>query len=248
MSEGLSPSRPGGGRFPTTRLSLVLAAAGQDQQAHDALGDLCRSYWHPLYVYVRAQGYSADEAQDLTQGFIARLLEKKALRHFRQERGRFRSFLLASLKHFIANERASGHALKRGGGASPVFLDPAAESGEQRYCAEPRDDLTPEKIFEKQWALALVNRVITRLSEESERAGKGAQFNRLRGCLTGDDRRIRYRELAQELEMTEGALKVAIHRMRLRFRDALRDEISATVVHAEEIGEEIRYLMAVIQS
>jgi RNA polymerase sigma factor (sigma-70 family) len=250
MAEGLSPSRPGVGRFPTTRLSLVLAAGGPDRQAQDALAALCRIYWYPLYAYVRRHGYSADEAQDLTQGFIARLLEKKILRDFQPERGRFRSFLLASLKHFLANERASAHALKRGGGVSPVRLDLAMDSGEHRYRMEPRDDLTPEKIFEKQWALALVSQVIARLREEFERTGKSVQFNRLQGCLTGDDndRCIRYRKLAQELDMTEGALKVAIHRLRHRFREALRDEISATVVHTDEIGEEIRYLMAVIRT
>ena len=140
MAEGLSPSGPGVGRFPTTRLSLVLAAGGPDRQAQDALATLCRIYWYPLYAYVRRHGYSADDAQDLIQGFIARLLQKKALRDFQPERGRFRSFLLASLKHFLANERASAHALKRGGGVSPVCLDLAMDSGEHRYRMEPRDD------------------------------------------------------------------------------------------------------------
>jgi len=236
------------GRFPTTRLSLVLAAAGPESQARDALAALCRIYWYPLYGYIRRQGHSADDAQDLTQSFLARLLEKQTLRDFQQERGRFRSFLLASLRNFLANQRDSARAGKRGGHVLTVSLDIAIDSGERRYCLEPRNDLTPEKIFEKQWALALLDHVMARLREEFEGAGEIERFRRLQSSLTGDDTKIRYRELAQQLDMTEGAVKVAIHRLRQRYRETLREEISSIVVHEQEISDEIRYLMSVIRA
>lgn len=238
---------PGPDRFPTTHVSLVLAAGGTDSQAQDALSSLCRIYWYPLYAFIRRQGHSADEAQDLTQGFVARLLEKKAVREFRQERGRFRSFLLASLQNFLANQRDAARAQKRGGGISPLSLDIATGSGDQRYRLEPRDNLTPERIFEKQWALAVLNQAIGRVREEYEQAKKGEAFRRLQSCLTGDDDRIPYRQLAEELGMSEGAVKVAVHRLRLRFREALREEIAATVMHSDEISDAIRYLMSVLR-
>jgi RNA polymerase sigma factor (sigma-70 family) len=233
--------------FPTTRVSLVRAAAGgSDRQSREALATLCGMYWYPLYAYVRRSGHDADEAQDLTQGFIVRLLEKKSLRHFQQERGRFRSFLLASLKHFLANERDAVRAQKRGGGLAPVPLSVALHTGEHRYSLEPRDEMTPERIFEKQWALDLLNRVLDHLREESAASGKSEQFDRLRGCLTGDDNRIGYGELAGQLDMSEGAVKVAVHRLRLRFHEALRQEIAITVTNQTEIGDEIRYLLTVL--
>jgi len=233
--------------FPTTRISLVRAAAGgSDRRSREALATLCGMYWYPLYAYVRRCGHHADESQDLTQGFIARLLEKNSLRHFQQERGRFRSFLLASLKHFLANERDAVRAQKRGGGLAPVPLSVALHTGEHRYCLEPRDEMTPDRIFEKQWALGLLNRVLDRLREEAAGSGRGEQFDRLRGCLTGDDNRIGYRELAADLGMSEGAVKVAVHRLRHRFHEALREEIAMTVAGQDEIGDEIRYLLAVL--
>jgi RNA polymerase sigma-70 factor (ECF subfamily) len=233
--------------FPTTRISLVRAAAGgSDQRSREALATLCGIYWYPLYAYVRRCGHAADEAQDLTQGFIVRLLEKNSLRHFQEERGRFRSFLLVSLKHFLANERDAVRAQKRGGGLAPVPLSVALHTGERRYSLEPRDEMTPEKIFEKQWALGLLNRVLDRLREEAAASGKPEQFDRLRGCLTGDDNRIGYRDLAGRLGMSEGAVKVAVHRLRHRFHEALRDEIAITVTHPDEVGDEIRYLLTVL--
>jgi RNA polymerase sigma factor (sigma-70 family) len=226
--------------FPTTRLSLVLAAAGAPGgKSREALADLCRIYWHPLYDYVRRQGHDADEAQDLTQSFIARLLEKNTLQKFREQRGRFRSFLLASLKHFLANERDSARAQKRGGGQAPVPIDSALS---------PSDNLTPERAFERQWALGVLARVQERLREESAQAGKSQHFDKLRGHLTGDDDAVRYRDLAREMAMTEGAVKVAVHRLRQRFHEALRQEISMTVAHPEDIGDEIRYLMAALRT
>jgi len=226
--------------FPTTRLSLVLAAAGAPgAKSREALADLCRLYWHPLYSYVRRQGHDADEAQDLTQSFIARLLEKNTLQKFQERRGRFRSFLLVSLKHFLANERDSARAQKRGGGQEPIPIESGFTSS---------DHLTPEKAFEKQWALGVLARVLVQLREESAQAGKIQHFEKLRGHLTGDDDAVRYRDLARELAMTEGAVKVAVHRLRQRFHEALREEISLTVAHPEDIGDEIRYLMAAIRT
>jgi RNA polymerase sigma factor (sigma-70 family) len=225
--------------FPTTRLSMVQAAAGAPSaKSREALADLCRIYWHPLYDYVRRQGHDADEAQDLTQSFIARLLEKNTLQKFQEQRGRFRSFLLASLKHFLANERDSARAQKRGGGQATVPIDSALDPG---------DNLTPEKAFERQWAMGVLARVLDRLREEFAQAGKSGHFDKLRGHLTGDDDAARYRDLAREMAMTEGAVKVAVHRLRQRFHEALREEISVTVAHPEDIGDEIRYLMAAIR-
>jgi RNA polymerase sigma-70 factor (ECF subfamily) len=231
-------------QFPTTRLSLILAAGEHSQEA---LATLCKSYWYPLYAFVRRQGTGADEAQDAIQGFLARLMEKNALREFDQRRGRFRSFLLASLKNFLANERDRDRAQKRGGDQAAIPLDEIAHDGERRYSLEPRNSLTPEKIFERQWALGLLNRVLAQLREESVSAGKSAQFDRLSAFLSGDDDGVRYRQIAQELAMTEGAVKVAVHRLRQRFHEALREEVSLTVADPAEIGGEIRYLIEVVR-
>jgi RNA polymerase sigma-70 factor (ECF subfamily) len=216
---------------------VLAAAATEGTQSRDALADLCRLYWHPLFTYVRRQGYDAEQAEDLTQSFIARLLEKDVLRHFRQERGRFRSFLLASLKNFLANERNAAWAQKRGGGATAVPLDQAAE---------PRDESTPDKAFERQWALELMARVLEQVRDECIRLGKGEQFDRLKGCVVGDTQGTNYRDLGVELGMSEAAVKVAVHRLRQRFHESLRREISKTVTDEAEIGDEIRYLLGVL--
>ena len=218
--------------FPTTRLSLVLAAA----DSRDALAAVCRMYWQPLYTYVRRWGYSHEEAQDLTQGFIARLLEKGVLRDFHQERGRFRSFLLASLRNFLNNQRDAALAQKRGGAARMTPVEDAPL----------RDDRTPETIFEKQWALGLLNRVLGNLRLEFEKEGKSERFGPLSAHLTGEDSGKRYRQLARDLGMSEGAVKVAVHRLRRRFHEALREDISLTVTDAADIGDEIRYLLSVL--
>ena len=214
--------------FPTTRLSLVRAAIGSDQ----ALAELVRSYWQPLYTFVRCQGHSEDSAKDLTQGFVVHLLEKRAIGEFRSERGRFRSFLLASLKNYLANERNRARRLKRGGHVEQVPLDSSIH---------PRDEMTPEKIFEKQWALAVLNRALERV-----RITGGEHFERLRGYLTGDEAGVRYAYLGRELGMSEGAVKVAIHRLRRRFHEALREEIAMTVTDENQIGEELRYLLGAL--
>ena len=237
MSSG--DSHPG--RFPTTQWNLVLIAGqGSSQESQEALATLCRTYWYPLYGFVRRQGYSPDEARDLTQGFFTRLLEKRYLRDYQRERGRFRSFLLASLKHFLANERDWARAQKRGGGVSSLSLETLIETGEHRYSLEPRSNLTPEKIFERQWALTVLDQVLLQLRENRD------DFERLKGFLIGDEARIPYRQLADDLGTTEGALKVSVHRLRRRFREVLREKISHTVSDAAEVQEEIRYLMAIV--
>jgi RNA polymerase sigma factor (sigma-70 family) len=227
-------------RFPTTQWHLVLSAAeGVSSESRDALASLCRTYWYPLYAYLRRQGYGPDDAQDLTQGFFARLLEKHYLKDYRPERGRFRSFLLAALKHFVANEHDWAKAQKRGGEVAPVSLD-EIQDGERRYSLEPRSNLTPEKIFEKQWALALLDQAFRRLREDNQ------EFERLKGFLTGDETRIPYQQLALDLGTTEGALKVSVHRLRRRFRDVLREEISQTISEPDEVQDEIRYLITIL--
>jgi RNA polymerase sigma-70 factor (ECF subfamily) len=228
-------------RFPTTQWHLVLIAGeGLSSESQEALATLCRTYWYPLYGFVRRQGYPPEEARDLTQGFFTRLLEKRYLRDYQRERGRFRSFLLASLKHFLANERDWARAQKRGGGTLALSLEGIIDTGEHRYSLEPRSNLTPERIFEKQWALTMLDQVLLRLGKESE------HFNRLKSFLVGDEARIPYRQLANDLGTTEGALKVSVHRLRRRFREILREEISHTVSDPAEVQDEIRYLLAIV--
>jgi RNA polymerase sigma-70 factor (ECF subfamily) len=223
--------------FPTTRLSLVLAAASSEQtRAQNAMAELCRIYWNPLCSYVRSQVHDRAAAEDLTQSFIARMIEKDALRHFSRERGRFRSFLLMSLKNFLANERDSAEAQKRGGGMT--FL-PLEQTDAQVH-------ETPDRLFERQWALEVLNRAVERVRAESTSAGRAGQFERLKVYLTGEGELARYRDLGEELGMTENAVKVMIHRLRQRFHQAIREEISMTVTDEAAIGEEIRYLIAVL--
>jgi RNA polymerase sigma-70 factor (ECF subfamily) len=223
-------------------------AAGQrsSPQSSAALATLCENYWYPLYAYVRRRGHDADEAQDFTQAFFARLLEKNDLAAADPGRGRFRSFLLASLKHFLANEWDRARAEKRGGGRFVLSID--FRTAEERYRAEPSHDLTPEKIFERRWALMLLENVLARLHDESAQAGKMDSFDRLKGFLTGEQAAMTYGQLAAELNMSEGALKVAVHRLRRRYRELLRAEIEETVADPEEIDQEIRDLFAALGS
>jgi RNA polymerase sigma-70 factor (ECF subfamily) len=225
---------------------IQVARAEAGPEAHQALSLLCNAYWYPIYAYVRRLGHSQEEAEDLTQGFFARVLEKHYLRDFDQDRGRFRSFLLAALKHFIANQRDAARAVKRGGGRAPLPLDEVLDA-ERRYRLEPRTDLTPDRIFERQWALTVLARVQDQLRDESKRQGKAAQFERLKGLLVGDDAEAGYRTAAGELNTTEGALKVAVHRLRRRFRELLREEIAQTVANPQEVGDELRDLFSAIR-
>lgn len=228
--------------FATTRWSVVLAAgAGSSSPGvHDALATLCETYWFPLYAFLRSRSYSAEDAQDLTQAFFARLLEKQTIRHADPARGRFRSFLLTSLKNFAANERDRAIATKRGGGVPALSLEFGAAEG--RLQMEPPSNETPERVFDRRWALALLDRVMSRLNTETGRNGKPFQFERLKSYLTGDQPQLSYAETASDLEMSEGAVKVAVHRLRRRFRDLVRDEIAHTVASPEEIEDELQHL------
>jgi RNA polymerase sigma-70 factor (ECF subfamily) len=233
-------------RFATTRWSLVLAAgsASSSSGAREALATLCETYWYPLYAFLRSRGYDADDAQDLTQAFFARVLEKQAISQADPARGRFRSFLLASLQHFAANQRDRDLAKKRGGGLPIVPLE--IETAEGRFQLEPPSDETPERVFDRRWALTLLARVMSRLDAATSEAGRRAQFEALRSYLTGDQPQLSYAETAAQLGISEGAVKVAVHRLRRQFRDLVRDEIAQTVASADEIEDELRYLWSAV--
>ena len=231
--------------FTTTHWSVVLAAAQNDEtQAHAALEKLCQTYWYPLYGYVRRCGHSLEDAQDLTQEFFARLLEKKFLAGVNESRGRFRSFLLASLKHFLANEWRRARAQKRGGGQIPISIDRMAAETTCHF--ELADQITPEKVYERRWALTLLDRVLRRLREEFVRDGREKLFEQLKPTLTEASRTVAYAEIARRLDTTEGAVKVAVHRLRQRYREQLRLEIAETVAGPAEVEDELRNLFAAL--
>lgn len=231
--------------FVTTHWSVVLMAGESDgTQARDALGRLFQLYWYPLYVYVRRRGYSPEDSQDLTQGFFAQLLEQHRLGAANQQRGRFRTFLLSSLSHFLANEWDRARARKRGGGIVVVPLQ--ADSAEARYGAEPVDHHTPEHSFEKRWALALLENVLQRLGREYASAGKNDLFAVLNPCLVGDRTAQPYADLALKLGLSESGVKSTVHRLRHRYRQLLRDEIAQTVTCEHEVDEELNYLFTVL--
>jgi RNA polymerase sigma-70 factor (ECF subfamily) len=239
---------PGGARdFATTRWSVVLAAGGgASPESEQALASLCEAYWYPLYAFVRRLGHQPDDAQDLTQAFFARVLEKGYLRAADPGRGRFRCFLLAALKHFLANERERARAHKRGGGRAVLPLD--FQAGEQRYRLEPAHERTAGRLYERRWALTLLGQVLARLREEFARAGKAPLFDRLKAYLTGENASASYREVGAELGMSEGAVKVAVHRLRGRYRELLLGEIAQTVAAPEEVEEELLHLFEAISS
>jgi RNA polymerase sigma factor (sigma-70 family) len=227
--------------FATTRWSLVLRAGKRtDRQAEDALAWLCGRYWFPLYAYVRRRGADQNEAQDLTQEFFTRLLEKNVLDHAAPERGRFRSFLLTSLKNFLANEWDRANAQKRGGRRGRLTLD--LESGESRISLEPAHDLTPERHFERQWASTLLELVVTKLEAEFAAAGKARHFELLKDALTGERRGLPYAEITAELGLSEEAARQAAHRLRQRYRELLRAEVVQTVADPGDVEDEIRRL------
>jgi DNA-directed RNA polymerase specialized sigma24 family protein len=234
------------GGFPSTHWSVVLAANRSDaaESAAAALAILCETYWYPVYAYIRRRGYGSEAARDLTQGFLTRLLEKGFLPGARPERGRFRSYLLGALKHFLANERDRNLSRRRGGGAPMLRLD--FDSGENRYRMEPEDKRTPETVYERRWALAVLETVLDRLESEQDRAGKSGSFERLKPFLTGEGERGGYQRVADELSMTEGALKVAVHRLRRRYRDLLRAVVAQTVETPTQIDAELHHLLAAL--
>jgi RNA polymerase sigma-70 factor (ECF subfamily) len=240
-----STAAPIGAAFRTTRWTVVLhARQGNSAEASAALEQLCRSYWYPLYAFVRRQGHDPHDAQDLTQEFFARLLAKHQLESVDRAKGRFRSFLLAALKHFLANEWDRRKARKRGGGEIHLSID--AQSAEDRYRLEPADPQSAEKIYERRWALTLLDRVLELLKAEAEAAGKGTQFEQLKSALTADRRQAPYAELGQRIGLTEGAVKVAVHRLRQRYRELLRAEIAHTVSDPKAVDAEIRHLFAAL--
>jgi RNA polymerase sigma-70 factor (ECF subfamily) len=232
-------------RFATTHWSIVAAAQDSTSpEAQQALTILCTSYWYPLYAFIRRQGHAADEAQDLTQGFFARLLEQHTFAVADPAKGKFRAFLLTACKHYLGHERDKARARKRGGGRTVLSLDFADAEG--RYATEPADKLTPEKLFDRRWALAVLDQVLGRLRQEYAAKGRAPLFDRLRVFLLGDRNAQPHRQAAEELQMTEGAVKVAAHRLRGRFRELVREEIARTVDRPEEIEEEIRALFTAL--
>lgn len=231
----------GKSRFATTRWTLILSATrGSGAQSAEALASLCQIYWYPVYAYVRRRGYVTDAARDLTQGFFTRLLEHDYLATVDRERGRFRSFLLAAVQHFLANEYDREQARKRGGGLQFVPLD--FDSGEGWYACEP--GLSPEALYERRWALTLLNDALRDLDSESDRRGDREELVALKPFLAGSDRPLR--DVARELGMTEGALRVALHRLRRRFASRIRSRIADTVSSPDEIKAEIAHLMKAV--
>ena len=232
-------------RFEATRWSIVIAAGGgaaDSQRAHRALEHLCTAYWYPLYAFVRRQGHSPHDAQDLTQEFFARLLARNFLGDADPAKGRFRSFLLGALKHFLSDEWDRARAQKRGGGMHLISLD--AESAETRYQLEPTDESSAEKIYERRWALALLDEVLKRLRDEFTRDGKEHVFEEIKSALTGG--KVPYAEIATRLEVKEGAVRTAIHRMRTRYRDLVRAEIAETVASPSDVDAEMQHLFAAL--
>ena len=232
-------------QFDTTHWSLVIAAGGDRVvPAREALSKLCEIYWYPLYAFVRRQGHDADAAQDLTQAFFVRLLDKQDWQDVRRERGRFRSFLLAAMKHFLANEHRLRRRFKRGGHLVLLSLD--LDGAEGRYEHEPSDLVTPETVFDRRWALTVLDRVFSQLRDEAARRGKTSEFQELKGALSGDLPHGSYGAIGQRLGLSEGAVKVAIHRLRRRFQGVLRQEIAQTVSQDTDVDDEIRYLFKVL--
>jgi RNA polymerase sigma-70 factor (ECF subfamily) len=231
--------------FTTTHWSLILNAQDTSSPlAAAALEKLCRAYWYPLYVYVRRQGEDDESAKDLAQGFFARLLEKGYLAQAQREKGKFRSFLLTALKHFLSDERDKARAQKRGGGQTLVSLDDS--TGQQRYCLEPVDEMDAEKLFERRWALTLLEQARARLKEEYLESGKSSLYERLKVFEGGDKNGPPYTQVAAEVGLTENGVKSAVFRLRQRYRELVREEVAHTVDSPEEVDGEIRYLISVI--
>ena len=240
----LGAEESAGGDFTTTHWSVVLQAGDSNfAQASHALETLCRSYWYPLYAYVRRNGHNPHDAQDLTQEFFARLLERKSVRLADRNLGRFRTFLLAALENFLANEWRRSQTQRRGGQEHVISIDNTAE---QRYAREPATELSPERIYEQRWALVFLEQVLSKLRAEFVEAGKGSTFDAIKVFLTGDRPPVSYAELAASLKTSEGALKMAVSRMRQRYGELLRREIANTVSSPDEIEDELRALMAAL--
>ena len=236
----------GAAAFTTTHWSVVLAAQGESAEAKAALEKLCRTYWWPLYGFVRRQGYSPEEAQDLTQSFFELLLERRDLDVVRKEKGRLRSYLLASLKNFLAKAHRHAMAVKRGEGRPLVPLEELL--ARERADQEPSHKLSADRIYERRWALTLLEQVLARLGEEYRVAGNARLFEQLKQKLTDESDRPSQGEIAQELSMSENAVKQAFHRLRQRYRLLLREEIAHTVALPGDVEDELRHFIAVLQA
>jgi RNA polymerase sigma factor (sigma-70 family) len=231
--------------FVTTQWSVVLDAAGSDStKAQTALEKLCRTYWYPLYAYVRRRGQSPQDAQDLTQAFFARLLDRNWVGDADRERGKFRTFLLTAMSRFLSDEWDKARAQKRGGDV--VFIPVQLDAAETRYGHEPIDHSTPEQCYERRWALTLLDTVLQRLCDDYGSQGRSELFSYLKSSLNGSRESQPYAELAAQLGMEEGAVKVAVHRLRKRYRQLLRAEIVQTLSATEDVDEELRHLFAVL--
>jgi RNA polymerase sigma-70 factor (ECF subfamily) len=236
-----------GGSFATTHWSVVLTAGGNDSpEASQALERLCHAYWYPLYAYVRRKGHSPHDAQDLVQEFFAHFLERNYLQHADRNRGRFRSFLLTSLQRFLINEWHKSKRQKRGGSEASFSLDEAR--AESRLAGEPATEQPPDSLYDRGWAVVLLERALTALRSEFMQAGKRELFERLKVYVWGERNTLPYATMAEQLGMSETAVKVAVHRLRLRYGELLRAEIAQTVATPAEIEEELRYLVSVIRS
>jgi RNA polymerase sigma-70 factor (ECF subfamily) len=232
--------------FATTHWSVVVEAGQDDSpRASEAMAELCQTYWYPLYVYVRRKGYPAHDAQDLTQEFFARLLARNYMSGADRRKGKFRSYLLGTLEHFLAKEWRRARAEKRGGGRTVFSLD--AVDAENRYLLEPADELTAERIFDQRWAETLLNQALARLREEYRAEGKALLFEKVEPLLSGEGPEGSYAEIRASLSMAESAFKMAVHRMRRRYGELVRAEISQTVSTSEAVEEELRYLFAVLR-
>ena len=241
-SEPLAVASP---LFVTTRWSVVLAAQSKSSPASaEALESICSAYWYPLYALVRRQGHTPHDAQDLTQEFFARLLQKDYLQAADREKGRLRTFLRVALKRFLANEWDRLRAQKRGSGVAPVSFDTAM--AEERYLQHGSDALSAERIYERQWAMTLLEQALARLRAEYQAARKEPEFEQLKGTLTAERGAIPYTELAMQLNTTEGAARVAVHRVRKRFRELFRATIADTVDSPAEVDDEVRYVARVL--
>jgi RNA polymerase sigma-70 factor (ECF subfamily) len=231
--------------FATTHWSVVLGAAQSDaQHSVEALEKLCRSYWYPIYSFIRRRGHDPEAARDLTQEFFSRLLEKNYLLSVDASKGRFRSFLLAAVTNFLSNEWDRAHRLKRGGGCAIFSLD--AVAAEDRYLLEPVCELTPERVFEQRWVDTLLETVLTRLRQECRAQGQGERFEQLKGYLVEDGQSVAFAEMAERLQVTEASVKGVVRRLRERYREIFREEIANTVADPQEVEPEIRHLLRVL--
>lgn len=237
---------PHSGRFATTRWTMVQAVGVDAPESKDALAELCSTYWYPLYAYLRRKGHQAVDAQDLTQAFVASLLERSVVKRADPEKGRFRSFLLGSLNKFVSDEKRRKGTQKRGGDREILSIN--VDAAEDRYRLEPVNEVTPEAIFERRWALTVLDAAVSRLETQYEHSGKQELFEALRGHLGADKSVPPNREIAEALGMQEGAVKVAAHRLRQQYREALRTEIAHTVTSTDELDDELKRLFQILSA